>query len=214
MNIKHKKITIAILLVLIFCAYTLYYYGSLNFVNINTHLIVCINIILNKLSKLLDFIISNEILIKTIIIFIGLIFILNKTKLLDILNIFENFKLELPNLNVSMSKLQEKADNTNIQLLESDESERNDLEVKKDLIEALIDNIFLVKILKLVLDGRKNIKIPLRCIPYEVKLEELNKIFIYNRTPNGVNIISLKPKFQEIAQETYSELLRDGIIQI
>lgn len=202
-------------LILTFIAYTKFYYGILNLKSIEVNFIVCCNIILKILLRIIDNLTASlltENNVKIIIIAIAIIFIIHKIELKEILYGITNlevgtFKLQreveiLNNLNKREVEKVEKLQEEN----NTDENEKK-IQLSKQkikLLEIMINEPYVVAILERFLNKKMgNLTIPMNVFKQNTSLDAIGEIFDYEAKVNSVKIIGIKESIKNLVYEIY-----------
>lgn len=209
------KSIIIITTIIIYIMYVYYYHKNLYLESFIEHTVNSLNIFGNYLVNIIDKLISNESLLKTLTISGTIIFLLRNIDIQDVFN--DITALEIFSLKLAKDKARDKAEEikkeTNKKTSDYINNEQLDKDKKrKEIIELLIDNNNIIYLIELYINGSRNIKIPINRIPRLYKIENIGKIFEYKRQTSSIKIIGFKKDIEDVLIDVYNELKEENII--
>lgn len=209
------KSIIIITTIIIYIMYVYYYHKNLYLESFIEHTVNSLNLFGNYLVNIIDKLISNESLLKTLTISGTIIFLLRNIDIQDVFN--DITALEIFSLKLAKDKARDKAEEikkeTNKKTSDYINNEQLDKDKKrKEIIELLIDNNNIIYLIELYINGSRNIKIPINRIPRLYKIENIGKIFEYKRQTSSIKIIGFKKDIEDVLIDVYNELKEENII--
>ncbi|MCI9978031.1 hypothetical protein JY742_18040 [Clostridioides difficile] len=210
-----NKIIILILLTIlvsVYIMYIYYYYEKIDSISIIKHTVGSLNILGSYLSFLINKILSDSELLKTMILSLSAIYIFKNINLNRLINSITNF--ELGNLKISKGELEElKEGEENATSNTKDSSNDENVKYRSDIMQVMIDNEKIIDIIeKFISKPNSKMDIPLNLIPRLYKLETIAKIFDYTLKSNSLRILSIKKEIEPTLIDVYNELKEKCII--
>ncbi|NFH90905.1 hypothetical protein FDA33_11965 [Clostridium botulinum] len=219
--------SILIISILMFFIYTNFYYGNISIKTLQTHLIVCSNILIKFVYRCLNAMITSvltESNVKVVIISIVSIFILYKfdlKKLLSRITMFQMgdyLKVEtsvsniLENMNekeeTKLEMLKQEKSTSSNKYEEEEKKEELKLSMKRiELIQLLVDEPYIVKILERFINkNMKSLTIPNNILKKNTSITSIGKIFDYKVGANSTKVLSVKDEIKDIICEIYFKI--------
>lgn len=208
---KYKRMLIVTIVIsIIYTMYVYYYYNNLQLESFVKHTVGSINILGNYIKYIFDNLVLNIMSSSVSMICITLIFLLRNVDFQTVINSINGF--EWNGVKISKERAKERIDDLELQNNAEKSEDNENKKIEKEILEVLIDNEQMVKLIDEYLKTSRGKKIPLSSIPRNYKVETIGKIFEYKTLPNSIKITGLKKEIESILIDVFNDLKEKNII--